>query len=318
MSQEPLLPELVDALLASYREDARAHHINRRFLPSRGEIIEITRLLLDLMYPGYFGRQDLTDDNVAFYTGVTLSTVKEKLEEQIGLSLCYQRELSGNCCKDTEPGKVRCDARDLTARFLRRLPALRAMLVEDVQAAYDGDPAATNLDEVILAYPGLFAISVYRIAHELAELGVALLPRIMTEWAHAQTGADLHPSAVIGRSFFIDHATGVVIGETAKIGSHVKLYQGVTLGALSHPKGRDGRVIRGEKRHPTVESRVTIYANTTVLGGQTVLGEGSTIGGSVFLTYGIPPGSKVAVKPPELVLKPAPPEKTEEAAPSAE
>ena len=318
MSSEPLLPELVDALLESYRSDARAHHINRRFLPSRDAIIEITKLLLELMYPGYFGRQDLTDENVAFYTGVTLSTVKEKLEEQIGLSLCYQRELSGNCCKDTEPGKVRCDARDTTARFLRRLPELRAMLVEDVQAAYDGDPAATNLDEVILAYPGLFAISVYRIAHELAQLGVALLPRIMTEWAHAQTGADLHPGATIGRSFFIDHATGVVVGATAKIGSFVKLYQGVTLGALSHPKGRDGRVIRGEKRHPTVESRVTIYANTTVLGGQTVLGEGSTIGGTVFLTYGIPPGSKVAVKPPELVLKPAAPEKTEEASPSAE
>lgn len=319
MSSEPLLPELVDALLKSYRDDARAHHINRRFLPSRAEIIEITRLLLDLMYPGYFGRQDLTDENVAFYTGVTLSAVKEKLEEQIGLSLCYQRELDGTCCKDTEPGKVRCDARELTARFLRRLPELRAMLVEDVQAAYDGDPAATNLDEVILAYPGLFAISVYRIAHELSRLGVALLPRIMTEWAHAQTGADLHPGARIGRSFFIDHATGVVVGETTEIGSHVKLYQGVTLGALSHPKGRDGRVIRGEKRHPTVESRVTVYANTTVLGGQTVVGEGSTIGGAVFLTYGVPPGSKVAVKPPELVLKPAVPvDRGDGAAPSAE
>ncbi len=317
MPSEPLLPELVDALLKSYRDDARAHHINRRFLPSRDEIIEITRLLLELMYPGYFGRQDLTDDNIAYYTGVTLSAVKEKLEEQVGLSLCYQRELSGNCCKDTEPGLVRCDAREVTARFLRRLPELRAMLVEDVQAAYDGDPAATNLDEVILAYPGLFAISVYRIAHELAELGVALLPRIMTEWAHAQTGADLHPGAKIGRSFFIDHATGVVVGETTEIGSHVKLYQGVTLGALSHPKGRDGRVIRGEKRHPTVESRVTVYANTTVLGGQTVVGEGSTIGGAVFLTYGVPPGSKVAVKPPELVLKPAAPDKAE-AATSAE
>jgi len=299
------LPELVDALLASYRSDARGHHINRRFLPSRDEIIAIVQLLLQLVYPGYYGRQDLTDENIAFHTGVLLSSLQAKLDEQIGLCLCYQKEVSGQCCSESEPSHMRSGARELTARFLARLPAIRALLVEDVQAAYDGDPAAVNHDEVILAYPGLLAITVYRFAHELTQMGVPLMPRIMTEWAHAQTGADIHPGAVIGPSFFLDHATGAVIGETASIGPNVKLYQGVTLGALSHPRGEDGRVIRGTKRHPTVEGGVTVYANTTVLGGATVLGAGSTIGGSVFLTYSIPPGSRVAVKPPELHVRPA-------------
>jgi serine O-acetyltransferase len=184
--------------------------------------------------------------------------------------------------------------------FLAKLPSIRFTLLEDVQAAFDGDPAATNLDEVILAYPGLLAVSVYRVAHELYQLGVPLMPRIMTEWAHATTGADIHPGARIGQSFFIDHATGVVIGETTEIGGHVKLYQGVTLGAVSHPRDEQGRVIRDAKRHPTVEDGVTIYANATVLGGSTRLGEGSVVGGSVFLTDSVPSKSRVAIKAPEL------------------
>jgi serine O-acetyltransferase len=184
--------------------------------------------------------------------------------------------------------------------FLVKLPALRAMLLDDVQAAFDGDPAATNLDEVILAYPGLLAVTVYRVAHELFEMGVPLMPRIMTEWAHSRTGADIHPGAHIGKSFFIDHATGVVIGETSLIGANVKLYQGVTLGAVSHPRDESGRVIRNTKRHPTVQDGVTVYANATVLGGETVLGEKSIVGGSVFLTESVPSGSRVAITPPEL------------------
>ena len=303
-SPDAALPELVDALLASYRSDARGHHINRRFLPSRDEIIEIVELLLQLLYPGYYGRQDLTDQNVGYHVGVLLSTVREKLERQIGLCLCYAKELHAACTED-EPRTMSLGARELTTRFLGGLPALRARLVEDVQAAYDGDPAALNLDEIILAYPGFLAITVYRIAHELHRLGVQLMPRIMTEWAHARTGADIHPGAEIGPSFFLDHATGAVVGETTKIGARVKLYQGVTLGALSHPRDEFGRVIRGEKRHPTVEDDVTVYANTTVLGGETTLGAGSIIGGSVFLTRSVPPASRVAVKPPELRVRPA-------------
>jgi serine O-acetyltransferase len=172
--------------------------------------------------------------------------------------------------------------------------------VEDVQAAYDGDPAAASLDEIILAYPGLLAVTVHRVAHELWTMGVPLMPRIMSEWAHSQSGADIHPGATLGRRFFVDHATGVVVGETSHIGDGVKLYQGVTLGALSHPRDEQGRVIRGTKRHPTVEDGATLYANATVLGGQTVVGEGSIVGGSVFLTRSIPKRARVGAKPPEL------------------
>ncbi len=290
------LASLVDAMLVSYRNDSRAHHINRRYLPSRDEIIEVVRLLLQILYPGYRGRQDLTDDNIAYHVGELLSTLREKLTRQVQLSLMCGAEAVANA--DFEPCERR--AKSLAREFLGRLPTLRARLILDVQAAYDGDPAATSLDEIILAYPGLLAITVYRAAHELHVLGVPLVPRIMTEWAHSQAGADIHPGAEIGPSFFIDHATGVVIGETANIGSDVKLYQGVTLGALSHPKDVGGRVIRGTKRHPTVEDGVTVYANATVLGGETVLGERSVIGGSVFITRSIPSGSRVALKPPEL------------------
>jgi serine O-acetyltransferase len=184
--------------------------------------------------------------------------------------------------------------------FLGRLPEIRSLLIRDVQAAFDGDPAATNLDEVILAYPGVLAVSVYRIAHALYDLGVPMMARIMTEWAHSKTGADIHPGATIGAAFFIDHATGVVIGETTHIGDGVKLYQGVTLGALSFPRDASGQIIRGKKRHPTVESGSTLYANATVLGGQTVVGADSVIGGSVFLTRSVPPHSRVSLKEPEL------------------
>ncbi len=184
--------------------------------------------------------------------------------------------------------------------FLKRLPEIRTLLIRDVQAAFDGDPAATNLDEVILAYPGVLAVSVYRIAHALHDLGVPMMARIMTEWAHSKTGADIHPGATIGAAFFIDHATGVVIGETTDIGDGVKLYQGVTLGALSFPRDAAGQIIRGKKRHPTVESGSTLYANATVLGGHTVVGTDSVIGGSVFLTRSVPPRSRVSLKEPEL------------------
>lgn len=289
----PVLQPLVEALLASYRNDGRAHHINKRYLPSRDEAIEIVQLLLQLMYPGYFGRQDLTDENVGYHAGVLLSTLREKLERQIELCLCYRDETVTDRADVTV---CRSEGRDLTRSFLERLPALRALLLEDVQAAYDGDPAALNADEIILAYPGLLAVTVYRIAHELHRLGVPMMPRIMTEWAHTHTGADIHPGATIGRAFFLDHATGAVIGETTVIGDRVKLYQGVTLGALSIARDERGRVIRGTKRHPTVEDDVTIYANATVLGGKTVVGRGALVGGGVFLTRSVPPGARVAGK----------------------
>lgn len=283
-------------MLESYRKDPRAHHINKRFLPSRREAIEVVQLLLQLFYPGYFGREDLSDDDVGYHVGVLLSTLREKLETQIELCLCYRGEEQGKA----DVQRCRSEGRNTTRKFLDRLPDVRAMLLEDVQAAFDGDPAALNLDEVILAYPGVLAVTVYRIAHELFQLGVPMMPRIMTEWAHGKTGADIHPGAHIGRSFFLDHATGAVVGETTVIGDRVKLYQGVTLGALSIARDARGRVIRGTKRHPTVEDDVTIYANATVLGGKTTLGQGSVVGGGVFLTRDVPRGGRVALKATEV------------------
>ena len=298
MSAPAVLPALVDGMLASYRRDPRAQHVNRRFLPSRVEILEIVKLLLELFYPGYFGRQDLTDENLSFHVGNLLSTLREKVEKQVETCLCFAAE-----CEGRVSGARADEARRVTAGFLERLPPVRDALVLDMQAAYDGDPAASSLDEVILAYPGMLAVTVHRVAHELHVLGVPLMPRIMSEWAHSRSGADIHPGARIGESFFIDHSTGVVVGETTTIGSNVKLYQGVTLGALSIPRDARGRVIRDTKRHPTVEDGVTIYANATVLGGDTVLGADSVVGGSVFVTNSVPPSTRVALRPPEVTVR---------------
>jgi serine O-acetyltransferase len=184
-------------------------------------------------------------------------------------------------------------AEEAAYAFLESIPRIRKMLAKDIQAAYDGDPAASCIDEIILSYPAAYAITAYRAAHEFYENGVLLLPRMLTELAHARTGIDIHPGAQIGESFFIDHGTGVVIGETTVIGNKVKLYQGVTLGALSFPKDEKGRLLRGNKRHPTIEDNVVIYAGATILGGDTVIGEGSIIGGNVWLTESVPPGSRV-------------------------
>jgi serine O-acetyltransferase len=294
----PSLEQLVDGMIHSYRSDPRGCHLNRRFLPSRDEILEVVGLLLQLFYPGYVGRQDLSDENLEYHVGTLLSAVREKVQQQVEICLACAAESEGRA-----EGACGEQAGRVTAAFLERLPAIRESLIEDVQAAYDGDPAATSLDEVILAYPGLLAISVHRVAHELHVMGVPLMPRIMSEWAHSQTGVDIHPGASIGRSFFIDHATGVVVGETTTIGDNVKLYQGVTLGALSIPKDARGRVIRDTKRHPTVENDVTVYANATVLGGQTVIGTDSIVGGSVFVTTSVPPGTRVALRPPEMTVR---------------
>lgn len=293
------LERLVDGMIESYRRDPRGNHINRRFLPSRDEILEIIRLLLQLFYPGYVGRQDLTDENLAYHVGNLLSTLREKLQRQVETCLCFAAECEGRAAG----GACGEEARRATSAFLEGLPAIREALILDVQAAYDGDPAAASLDEVILAYPGLLAVTVYRVAHELHAMGVPLMPRIMSEWAHSRSGADIHPGARIGNSFFIDHATGVVVGETTTIGSGVKLYQGVTLGALSIPRDERGRVIRDTKRHPTVQDNVTVYANATVLGGETVVGADSIVGASVFVTTSVPLGSRVALRPPEMTVR---------------
>ena len=290
------LEQLGEELLESYLGDERARRISRHYLPSREAIAEILQSVLDLMYPGYFGRGDLTREDLGGFVAHALGELAPKIEREMEHCLCYGRERESS----SEFGECAPRARELTLVFLSRLPEIRALLVRDVQAAFDGDPAATNLDEVILAYPGVLAVSVYRIAHALYDLGVPMMARIMTEWAHSKTGCDIHPGAKIGGGFFVDHATGVVIGETTEIGEGVKLYQGVTLGALSLPKDATGQVIRGKKRHPSVEDGATLYANATVLGGQTVVGAQSVIGGSVFLTRSIPPRSRVSLKEPDL------------------
>lgn len=295
------LGDLVNKIVASYDEDKRTQHIDRVYLPSRTEIVRISKDLLELLYPGFIGRQHLAKHNVAFHVGDLIPRIAEAAHRQIHMCLCYMEEADRSDGVDASLCEEK--AKVLTLEFLEGIPAIRTMLAGDVQAAFDGDPAALNHDEIILAYPGLLAISIQRLAHSLYELGVPLMPRIMSEWAHARTGIDIHPGAKIGPDFFIDHGTGVVIGETTEIGKAVKIYQGVTLGALSFPKDDRGRVIRENKRHPTVGDNVTIYANAIILGGDTVIGENSVIGGSVFVTSSVPANSIVTFTPPELRLR---------------
>lgn len=295
------LSELVERLLASYQADERTHHLDSTFLPNRAATIEAVELLRRLVFPGFFDRQRLTRETIRYHAGELLGQVRESLYEQIRQALRYEENRTG------EPGSGdRCDhcdqkAADITLRFLDRLPELRRVLALDVQAAFDGDPAAHSTDETIFCYPGVDAVFIYRMAHELHRLGVPLLPRIMSEYAHNETGIDIHPGATIGESFFIDHGTGVVIGETTVIGHRVKIYQGVTLGALSTKGGQNWR---GMKRHPTIEDDVTIYGGAIILGGTVTIGQGSTIGGSVFLTHSVPPFHTVTMKQRELEIKP--------------
>ncbi len=294
------LPALVDKIVASYHRELRINHIDRAYLPGRRNIVELMERLIELMYPGLHGRKDLTEHNVGYHVGELLPRIGHLVFTEIHQALCYQAELEN---PGSGEGLCQKKARELAMAFLSRLPEVRASLSGDAQAAYDGDPAALNTDEVILAYPGLLAVTVHRVAHELYQLEIPIMPRIMSEWAHTHTGVDIHPGARIGRNFFIDHATGVVIGETTDIGDNVKVYQGVTLGALSFPKDERGRLIRGAKRHPTVENDVTIYANAIILGGDTVIGNGAVIGGGVFITSSVPAGATVTFTPPELRIR---------------
>ncbi|HEY2513075.1 MAG TPA: serine O-acetyltransferase [Polyangiaceae bacterium] len=289
------IQKAVETLFQDYTTDERAHRIGKRFVPSREEIFAILQLLLELSYPGFYGPDNLAEEHLEGHLAVVVSTLHEKLARQIEACLRHDEETEGAGPDSRPPHRT---GGELAGEFLRRLPLVRRRLVLDVEAAYDGDPAAASVDEVILAYPGLLAVTVHRLAHELYRMGVPLMPRIMAEWAHTRTGADIHPGATIGDRFFIDHATGVVIGETTIIGVRVKLYQGVTLGALSLPHAARGA--RGAKRHPTVEDDVTVYANATVLGGDTVLGRECVVGGGVFITKSVPPRTRVAIEAPRL------------------
>jgi serine O-acetyltransferase len=300
------LSRLAEALIESYNAQPQMQRVGHAFLPSRGAIVEMVEDIRSLLFPGYFGSRDLTGTNVRFHVGNMLSRLGEQLAEQV--YHCMSVSVASHCSEDCDPSQAQrpCpkQAAQAACDFLGHLPAIREALALDAQAAYDGDPAAKSIDEVIYSYPGYYAVTVYRIAHDLLELGVPLMPRIMSEHAHSITGCDIHPGARIGRSFFIDHATGVVIGETTRIGDSVKIYQGVTLGALSFPKDERGRVIKGLQRHPTIEDNVTIYANATILGGETVIGRGVTVGGNTFVSASIPPESTVMQSNGELQVKP--------------
>ncbi|MCX5658163.1 MAG: serine acetyltransferase, partial [Planctomycetota bacterium] len=261
--------------------------------------IQTLELIRRVLFPGYFDETRLTTETIHYHVGDLLTRVHDLLYEQVRQALRYEENRTAGSGRGDACDSCDHEARRVTHEFLARLPELRRMLALDVQAAFDGDPAASSTDETIFCYPGIDAIFIYRVAHELWNLKVPLLPRIMTEYAHNETGVDIHPGATIGESFFIDHGTGVVIGETSEIGNRVKIYQGVTLGAISTKGGQDWR---GRKRHPTIEDDVTIYSGANILGGATVIGKGATIGGSVFLTASVPPGHTVTMKPPELKI----------------
>jgi serine O-acetyltransferase len=299
MQENPLnssqVESLVNKIVQTYHGDSGINFIDATNLPVRDKIIETLDLLTELLFPGYTGRRTVTKSNISFVIIDILYHVYTELSEQIERAYKYRCRMekcdTGDCARMAE---------EATQHLLSRLPHIRGMLKGDVGAAYDGDPAAKSYEEIVISYPCIIAIAVYRIAHELYLRQVPLIPRIMTEYAHAKTGIDIHPGAAIGRNFFIDHGTGVVIGETTIIGDNVKIYQGATLGALSFPKDERGNIIKGGKRHPTIEDNVTIYAEATIL-GNVVIGKNSVIGGNVWIKDSVPPDVTVAMPPDDLV-----------------
>ena len=291
------VPEIVASLVETCGKDGCFDHIGPEPIPSRKAIIDIIHQLQRILFPGYFISSRLDRVNLLYYMGQETVSLFESLSQQVALCLrheCIRHDLPCTHCFER--------GREETMIFLRTLPNIRRLLAKDVIAASEGDPAASSYDEIIFCYPGLLAITVHRVAHQLYHQKISLMPRIMSEYAHNLTGIDIHPGAHIGESFFIDHGVGVVIGETAKIGNGVRIYQGVTLGALSLPKDAVPS-LRTQKRHPTIEDDVIIYSGATILGGETVIGAKSVIGGNVWLTESVPPETRVFIKPPELILK---------------
>ena len=289
---ETRIQALADGILADYGNERVIDRLEMFTQPDRQVIEALIAKLLRLVFPGYYQDYNYRIYNMKNQLSALIEDVAFHLNRQIGIAL------RGSEATPSEEAQAR--AEDITAAFLERLPEIRAFVETDLQAAYDGDPAAKNKAEVIIAYPGLYAITINRLAHALYQLEVPLIPRIMTEIAHSKTGIDIHPGAKIGRYFFIDHGTGIVVGETTVIGNYVKLYQGVTLGALST---RGGQKLRGRQRHPTIEDNVNIYAGASILGGETVIGHDSVIGSNVFITHPIAPGTRVSIKSQELLFK---------------
>lgn len=285
--------EIADKLSYNYKQQGLFEVDVDHHLPKREEIIDILNEVRRIIFPGYFGTENTAYVSLNSFAGNTLAGIYEKLYKQIYVALSYHT-------LEKQQSDIEQMAQELTLNFLEQIPTIQQLILKDVEAELEGDPAANSREEIIFSYPGIYAIFVYRIAHELYRLQVPFIPRIMTEHAHGKTGIDINPGATIGEYFFIDHGTGIVIGETTVIGKHVKLYQGVTLGALSLSQGQ---ALSGVKRHPTIEDNVVIYANATILGGETVVGENSVVAGNSFVTESIPPNTKVSVHIPELMLK---------------
>ena len=292
----------INSILQSINQIPQLRRLNRDPLPTLKSAEVCVEKLLQLVYPGFFGNESLSSDKLAGRIDALSHEIVDLLFDHVRFCLRYRQGADRPDDADLNDRCEQCDqkASDIVVKFFDRLPAVRAMLVEDVEAAFVFDPAATGTDETIFCYPGILAITVQRLAHELLTLDVPLLPRIWTEIAHSRTGIDIHPGAKLGRRFFIDHGTGVVIGETTQIGNNVKIYQSVTLGALAPAYGQR---LRGVKRHPTIEDDVTIYAGATILGGETIIGAGCTIGGNVSLTSSVPPKQIIMLDTPNLKIR---------------
>jgi len=293
------LSKLVDDLIVNYETFGGMDHLEGKDLPSKQVVIEVLEDLLTVFYPGYLGRSDITKANVKYVVGNLLTSIHDRLEAEVEKSLKHICRKIKECPADV------CHTRSqqVVRELLEKLPEIRKSLSGDVRAAYEGDPAAVSTEEVILSYPCVLAITTYRIAHELYMRGVPLIPRIMSEHVHSQTGIDIHPGARIGKNFFIDHGTGVVIGETTEIGDNVKIYQGVTLGALSFPRDEKGHIIKGRKRHPTIGNNVVIYSGASLLGPDAIVGDNVVIGGNAWITTPVASGSRVSIEPPEQNIK---------------
>ena len=293
------LPLLVDEIIRNYETFGGMDHLEGKDLPSKKVVIEVLEDLLTMFFPGYLGKTGITKSNIKYFLGNTLTSVYTRLTGEVEKSLKYICRKIKECPEDICQKRAQVVVKEL----LEKIPEIRSLLSGDIEAAYNGDPAAVSTEEVIISYPCVLAVTTYRIAHELYLRGVPLIPRIMSEYIHSQTGIDIHPGAKIGKNFFIDHGTGVVIGETAEIGDNVKIYQGVTLGALSFPKDEKGHIIRGRKRHPTVGNNVVIYSGATLLGADAIVGNNVVIGGNVWITSRVASGTKITIAPPELKYK---------------
>lgn len=291
------IKDIVDQIIQTYKGDTGINFIEVSDLPVRDKILEVLDLLIEILFPGYTGKRSVKKSNIEFIVIDILYHVYSELTEQIERAYKYQCRM-----QDCDTGDCRAMAEEAALHLLTQLSKIRELLKGDVGAAFDGDPAAKSYEEIVISYPCITAIATYRIAHELYLRQIPLIPRIMSECAHSKTGIDIHPGATIGRNFFIDHGTGVVIGETTIIGNNVKIYQGTTLGAMSFPKDERGRIIKGKKRHPTIEDDVTIYAEATILGNVTI-GKGAIIGGNVWVKQSVPAGFTVTTANADLVCR---------------